>query len=71
MKTILSVLSFIVSWTVINFTMAFAISLVFNQNYSEVVSCGAFVVFVSILASPIISGYVAEEIYKSYEALEI
>jgi hypothetical protein len=71
MKTILAILSFIVSWTVINFTLAFAISLVFNQSYTEIVTSGPFVVFISILGSPILSGYVADEIYECYKALDI
>jgi hypothetical protein len=65
MKTLTAIAAFIASWAVVNFFIAFAITLVFNANYTDVVTSGPFVTLISILASPIMAGYTADEVYTS------
>jgi hypothetical protein len=66
MKTLVSILAFVISWTMITFTTAFAITLVFNQNYMDVVTFPLFVV-ASLLGFTIIAGNVASEVYDHLE----
>ena len=70
MKTLVSIIAFIVSWTMITFVSAFAISLVFNQNYMDVVTFPVFIV-ISLLVITTIAGSVASEVYDHLEKEEI
>jgi hypothetical protein len=67
MKTFVSILAFIISWMMITFVSAFAITLVFNQNYMDVVTFPVFVV-ISILGFTIIAANVASEVYDHLES---
>jgi len=65
MKTLSATAAFIATWTILDFILGFAISLVFNVDYIEVVTSGPFITIVSIIGAPIISGYVADEVYTT------
>jgi hypothetical protein len=65
MKVIISILAFVASWTVITFTTAFAISLVFNLDYTSVVYFPVFVA-TSLLLFTTAAVMVADEVYNSF-----
>ena len=70
MKTFVSVLVFIASWSIITFGSAFCISLVFNLTYSSVIYFPVFIV-ASLLGTTVVAGNIASEVYDSLERNEI
>lgn len=70
MKTFVSIIAFIISWTMITFFAAFAISLVFNLSYTSVIYFPVFIV-VSLLGTTIIAGNIANEVYDHLAEREI
>ena len=66
MKTFISILAFIVSWAFITFGSAICIALVFNLDYTSVVTFPVFVV-VSLLFVTVAAGNIASEVYDKLE----